>query len=213
MQEHDVLKIKGILKYFKMNKNNIFNDYESIMENTEISSSNVTLNERKKLLHTYLYMYAKKHIKEFMQLLNYQDLEKINLDLFDIIEGSISNESDQQQELRGDIIISAIIDEVVNSYLLNEEEMERIVVEIKIGEELHTFLSYKKVKPLILLELNKYAYIEDMRTIMERIVIEYKKISSFEFLYPSEIEKYEVFIKNKDADGNTIEELEILYLL
>ncbi len=48
---------------------------------------------------------------------------------------------------------------------------------------------------------------------MEKIVIEYKKISAFEFLNVSEIEKYEVFVQNKDSDGNTIEELEILYLL
>lgn len=213
MKEYDVLKIKGILKYFKINKNNIFKDYDTIMENAEISSSNVTLNERKSLLHVYLYIYAKSHIKKFMELLNYQDLEKINLDLFEIIEDSISNESNKQQELRGEIIINAIIDEVVNTYLLSEEEMERITTEVKIGDKLHTFLSYKKLKPLILIELNKYSYIEDIRSIMEKIVIEYKKISAFEFLNISEIEKYEVFIKNKDQDGNIVEELEILYLL
>lgn len=213
MEQYDILKIKGVLKYFKYNKNNTFKDFDTIMSNAEPSSSNVNLNERKNLLHAYLYMYAKNHIKEFMEILNYQDLEKINLDLLEIIEDSISDEKNNSQELRGDIIVTSIVDEVVNGYLLNEEEMDRVTVEIKIGDELHTFLSYIKVRPLILFELNKYAYIEDIRTIIEKIVIEYKKISAFEFLNVSEIEKYEVFIQNKDREGNSIEDLEILYLL
>lgn len=210
MLKIDVLKLKGISKYL-IKDSNVFNGYEQILNESMEASINVNLRERKKLLAVYLFLYGKKNAKDIMKYLNYQDLEKYNVEISSIIKDVLFQEVDGNKELEGNIIIQDVVDKIINDYLLDEEEKAKITKEIDISGGINLCLSYEMTKPLIIIELQKYSYIEDIRTIMEKVVIEYKKLAKFEFINVSQIEKYEIFYYDNENKKN--EKMEILYLL
>lgn len=211
MLEIDILKLKGITKYLTKDSN-IFNTYDQIIDESMESSINVNLKERKKLLAVYLFLYGKQNAKQIMKYLNYQDLEKYNVEMYSIIKEQVLQEDGSNSDLEGSVIIADIVDKIITTYLLDEDEKVKITKEIDISGEVSLCLSYEMTKPIIIIELQKYSYIEDIRTIMEKIVIEYKKLAKFHFIHVSEVEKYEIFYTEKESFVNK-EKMEILYLL
>lgn len=210
MLELNELQIKGLKEYLQK-KTKIFKDYEDILNESVVSSANITLEERKELLATYLYMVGKKEENHLMKTLNYQQTERFNTDLFSIFENIFAANNKQKQTLKGEAIVNEIVEQIVTQYMLNEDYIDKLTIQLNFEGSIQTFLSYKKISILIIQYLNKFEYIYDIRTIIEKIVIEYKKIGKFEFIDLKEIVKYELYYNDENLSEE--ENYEILYVL
>lgn len=210
MLELNEMKLKGLNDYI-INESKFLSNYDDLLNESLISTSSILLEERKSLLATYLYMIGKKEKNGLMKLLNYQQTEKYNVDLFGIVSESMINNKNKNDKVKSQAVIEEIVEQIIENFLLNEEMLDQLTITINHEEDSKLFLSYRKTLPLITKLLNKYEVIYDIRMIMEKIVLSYKKIARFEWISLKEIHKYETYYSDEDLTEE--ENFEILYEL
>lgn len=196
----DGLKIKSINEY--LNKKKImFNTYSDLIDNTIPSVTEISIKERKSLLATYLIMFALKNDKEIMDNINYTNFSEYSRDLSEILNPSLSTNKYDTKKMQEEQILNKISEEIISEYLLKDENKEKIIQQMYFeDEEESIFLSYLKLKPILLSKMKEYNYIEDIQYIIDIIIIEYKKIESLEFIAREEIERYEIFYEDSGID-------------
>lgn len=204
-----VLKIKGMNHYLNKNKM-LFNTYEDLINNSIESFSELSLGERKKLLATYLLTFGLSNSLKLMEELNYLNFNEYSKDLVNILQESMSNDLNQTIANNNEQLLSLIVSHIINNYILDDEAKTEIFefLTIEDGEE-SRFLSFNKLKPIIIEQMTKFNFFEDIHLIIENVIIEFRKIDALEFIDREAIEKYEIYYKLKED----IEIKEILYKL
>jgi len=205
----NVLKIKGINSYLNKNKM-LFNTYEDLLNNSIESFSELSLGERKKMLATYLLTFGLSNSIQLMKELNYLNFNEYSKDLINVLQESMSDNLNITIANNNEQLLNLIVSHIINNYILDDEAKTEIFEFLAIeDEEESRFLSFNKLKPIIIEQMTKFNFFEDIHLIIENVIIEFRKIDALEFIDREAIEKYEIYYKLKED----IEIKEILYKL
>jgi hypothetical protein len=203
------LKIKGINDYLNKKKI-IFNTYVELVESSNESITEILLSERDNLLATYLLVNGLKNATDIMKELNYTNFNEFSKDLADILSNKIAKDRFEVKKLQDKQILTSIVGNIISNYILNDDNSDKIYSILIVEEEEEVrFLSFNKLKPIIIEQMTKFNFFEDIHLIIENVIIEFRKIDALEFIDREAIEKYEIYYKLKED----IEIKEILYKL
>ena len=199
------LKIKGINDYLN-NQKILFNTYSDLLNKSKDAHIGITLEERKNLLATYLMTLGLYYSKDIMSNLNYTDFKSFSKNLTDIVVKDVMKKSEASNKKEKKEILNEITGFILKHYFTDSQKDEVFVTFIIENEEETEFLSFNKIKPIILELMETFKFFEDIHYIIDYIIIEYKKSTVLEFINREEIVKYEIYYR-----VNNEEVKEILY--
>ena len=199
------LKIKGVNHYLN-NQKILFNTYSDLLNKSEEAHIGITLDERKNLLATYLMVLGLFYSKELMENLNFTDFKSFSKNLTDIVVKDVMKQTEASNKKEKKEILNEITGFVLKNYFTDNKK-EEIFVTFMIEEEEETeFLSFNKIKPILLDLMENFKFYEDIHYLIDYLIIEYKKSTALEFINREEIVKYEIYYR-----VNNEEVKEILY--
>jgi len=203
MEVLDGLKIKGINNYLN-NQKILFNTYSDLLDKSEITQIDITLEERKTMLATYLMTIGLYYSEDLMKNLNFTDFKSFSKNLTDILVKFIIKNKEASNKREHKEILNEITGIILKTYF-TEARREEIFLNFIIEDEEETeFLSFNKIKPILLSLMEELKFFEDIHYIIDYIIIEYKKSTVLEFINREEIEKYEIYYR---TDNEEIKEI------
>lgn len=118
-------------------------------------------------------------------------------------------------EVDGNFLASQIAGDIIFKYIMprNKSSLKNFTKEIMIGGELHSFLIYSKIEPILIFESENYPFICDIKSIVESLVMILQRAWSFNHENKEGFDTRKSTYISLDANGNEVELEDTLYNL